>query len=87
MSTEDRNRSSGRPNTGKWPQGVRQLDYDSLAFLGIDEEKRLYWDGRPVVVSRGIDLTTWQKVGVIVGIVSAAILATVALAEFIISYL
>ena len=76
-----------RADPSKWPKGVRVLGINEQDNLGIDDQGQLYWDGRPVVVSRGIDLTFWQKVAAFAGVISAGILAFVALAEFIIKYL
>jgi hypothetical protein len=50
--------------------------------LGLDSEGHLYWDNRPVVVERGIALTTWQKIGAVVGVASGAIVALVVSARF-----
>jgi hypothetical protein len=33
-----------------------------VAFLGIDENNQLYWDGRPIQVRQRLGLTFWQKI-------------------------
>jgi hypothetical protein len=44
-----------------WPPGVRTISLDEVDLLGVDRNNRLYWDGRPVEVSRR--LTGWQTFG------------------------
>jgi hypothetical protein len=46
-----------------WPQNVKAITMQGLNLLGVDDENRLYWDGRPVEIRRRLDLSFWQKVG------------------------
>ena len=60
-----------------WPPGVRTLGINEVDLLGIDAEGTLYWNGKPVVVRRSLDLTRGQAaLGWIVGI--AAVVAALA---------
>lgn len=43
-----------------WPKGVSEITIAQLGRLGVDRENRLYWDGRPVEISRRISLSKWQ---------------------------
>jgi hypothetical protein len=47
-----------------WPAGVRSISQTELDLLGVDNNGRLYWEGRPVAVSRR--LTGWQTLGAFV---------------------
>jgi len=46
-----------------WPNGVRPISLDGLAHIGVGPDGDLHWDGKPVVVRKGITLTTFQNVG------------------------
>ena len=43
------------------PGKLRSISMDEIDTLQVDRNGRLYWDGRPVEVSRR--LTFWQSVG------------------------
>jgi len=43
------------------PGKLRSISMDEIDLLQIDRNGRLYWDGKPVEVSRR--LTFWQSVG------------------------
>ena len=62
-----------RPDKSAWPDGVRSVSTDEMDHLGLDAENRLYWDGKPVVTQSRFGLTTWQKIGVGVTVLSAAL--------------
>jgi hypothetical protein len=47
-----------------WPKGVRGISIEEVDLLGVDNNGRLYWDGKPVEVSRR--LTRWQTFGAFV---------------------
>jgi hypothetical protein len=36
------------------------MSWQGIGLLGIDEENRPYWDGRPIEVRRRLELTSWQ---------------------------
>jgi hypothetical protein len=38
------------------------MSWQGIGLLGIDEENRPYWDGRPIEISRRLELTFWQTV-------------------------
>jgi hypothetical protein len=57
-----------------WPPGVRVAGYEAAELLGVDNDKRLYWDGHPIEVRRRLDLTFWQKAGAV--IVGSAVVIT-----------
>jgi hypothetical protein len=46
------------------PNGVRSISIDELDRLGVDNDGRLYWEDKPVEVSR--KLTRWQTLGAFV---------------------
>lgn len=33
-----------------WPRGVRGIAIEEAGLLGVDNDGRLYWDGKPVAV-------------------------------------
>ena len=43
------------------PGKLRSISTDEIDLLQVDRNGRLYWDGKPVEVSRR--LTFWQSVG------------------------
>ena len=43
-----------------WPKNVKSMSWQGIGLLGIDEENRPYWDGRPIEVRRRLELTFWQ---------------------------
>lgn len=61
---------------------VRGISYDDLGRLGVDEDNRLYWDGRPVVVQERLALAWWVNVAVVVGALSTLALATIEALRF-----
>jgi len=36
------------------------MSWQGIGLLGIDEENRPYWDGRPIEMRRRLELTFWQ---------------------------
>ena len=43
------------------PYGLRSISRDEIELLQVDRSGRLFWDGKPLEVSRR--LTFWQTVG------------------------
>ncbi len=70
-----------------WPEGVRVISIDELDNLGIGPGGELYWKGRPVVTRRRFDLSSWQKVGAVVGVLSAFTVAVVSAAELVLKFI
>jgi hypothetical protein len=58
-----------------WPKGVEPISFMDLGRLGVDAERRLYWDGEPVRIRQRIGLSFWQKVGVGLTVASAVVVA------------
>lgn len=51
----------------RWPRNVRATSTKELDGLGIDNDGRLYWNGKPVeIIGRRLDLTRTQAVIAIV---------------------
>jgi len=44
---------------------------------GVDRDGKIYWDGRPIEVSRGVVFTFWQK-ALAVAVSASAIVAALA---------
>lgn len=61
--------------SSNWPKGVKPISFMDLGRLGVDAERRLYWDGEPVRVQQFIGLSFWQKVGVCLTAASAVVVA------------
>jgi hypothetical protein len=57
----------------KWPEGVRPIVIGEIERLGIDGVGVLHWDGRPIIVRKGVTLSGWQAAGTVL-----VVLATVA---------
>jgi hypothetical protein len=45
--------------------GSRTVGVKDLNRLSVSDDGRLYWDGKPVVVRRRVQLSPWQTCGVI----------------------
>ena len=58
-----------------WPDGVRPVSERGLDRLGVDEEGKLYWQGRPVELKRGISFTKPQTLFGAASLVAAVIAA------------
>jgi len=74
--------SNSDPKPG-WPPGVHPISMDGTGFLGVGDDGALYWDGKPVVVRKEIDLTWWQTTIAIVAAVGAFASGLVAVLEYI----
>lgn len=69
-----------------WPSGVRPISIDGLDHLGVGDDGSLYWDGKPIVVRRGIDLTWWQITIALIAALGAFASGVVAVLEFLARY-
>jgi hypothetical protein len=54
-----------------WPLGVRPISLDGLAHIGVGNDGKLYWDGRPVVVAKRVTLSFWQGLAAVLTVVGA----------------
>lgn len=79
--TEDSNnsrkhwaQSTGEPRPG-WPAGVRPISLDGMDALGVGDDGRIYWDGKLIVTERRLTLSSWQKVGGVLTVASAVVVA------------
>jgi hypothetical protein len=52
-------RSTERPP--EWPQNVHGITQNGLNLLGLDEQTRLHWDGKPLVIEQRLTFSRWQK--------------------------
>lgn len=54
-------------DTSRWPRHVRPIAMGEANGLGIDNDGRLYWNGKPVeIIGRRVDLTRAQSAFAIV---------------------
>lgn len=60
--------ADGKPG---WPEGVRPISMEGLDHVGVGRDGTLYWDGKPIVVRKGIDLTWWQTMIAVVAALGA----------------
>ena len=44
-----------------WPAGVEEISLGDMSRFGVDAQKRLYYDGKPVEIRRRLDLSGWEK--------------------------
>jgi hypothetical protein len=49
-----------------WPPGIRPISLEGLDHIGVGLDGDLYWDGKPVVVRKGVSLTGLQKAGALI---------------------
>jgi hypothetical protein len=67
-------------STVEHPAGVRTITLDKLDRLGIDDNNRLYWDGKQVVLKSALSLTWFQNACVgltTLGAVASGVMAIV----------
>ncbi|MEN3070125.1 hypothetical protein [Uliginosibacterium sediminicola] len=56
---------------------IRSINIDELDKIGVDENNKLYWDGRPIVVEERITLQWWVNLSAIAGALSGVTLAVI----------
>ena len=66
-----------------WPRDVKPVSFNGLTLFGVDGQRQLYWDGRPVEIKKLLSLTAWQRIGTILVTLSAVAVATVQVWHFI----
>ena len=44
-----------------WPAHVRQSFPREMAALGLDEDRNLYWHGKPIQIQKRMKLTVWER--------------------------
>jgi hypothetical protein len=76
QNTRRHARSPIRP--AEWPPGIQAISLEGLALLGIDDQNRLYWDGKRLAT---LTLTAWQKTAAVIVTASAALAAIAAIAS------
>ena len=62
-----------------WPADIRPISTDGLDYLGVGNDGRLYWDGKPIEVSKSFALTWFQRAIAIV-VSGSAVVAAIAAA-------
>jgi hypothetical protein len=73
--------SDERPSD--WPADIRAISLDGVSLFGLDKNHRLYWDGRLIEMRRTLAFTFWQKLGAVLTVTSALVVAfTSALANW-----
>ena len=58
-----------------WPRGVKSISMEGLTLVGLDEQYRLFWDGRPVEMRQTLSLTFWQRLAAIATVMAAVVAA------------
>lgn len=54
--------------------------------LGIDEKKRLYWNGKRIQVEKTFTLKPFQRLGAIITVFSAFVVAVIAVLNYLQEY-
>lgn len=54
-------KKSGVTPPPDWPRGVTPITIGAMDLFGLDEEERLYYDGKMVEVRRRLDLSRGEK--------------------------
>lgn len=60
----------------------KMIGLDQLDRLGIDENNKLYWDGKPLVTEERIVLARWVNAAIILGAISTLALAAIEALRF-----
>jgi hypothetical protein len=71
-------RTLPRADSSTWPPYVRPISLDELDGIGIDDNRQLYWHGKPVVVRNQIELSTVQAIAAIIGVAATVVIALAA---------
>lgn len=45
----------------RWPPGVKPINIEDLAHLGLNENNQLFWDGKRIEVRQAFTLTGLQR--------------------------
>ena len=61
---------------------VRSITIGELDKIGVDENNKLYWEGRPIVVEEKITLHWWVNCSAIAGALSGVTLAIIELLRY-----
>ena len=56
-----------------WPAGVKVMSLEGGDMMGVDDDGRLYWDGKPVEVAKTFGLSHWQKIGAFLTVCAAIV--------------
>ena len=82
MTKFDQRYPSARTGSGKarWPRGVHKISQIGLDNIGVDNEGRLYWNGKMVKEANPLELTYPQEVSAIIAVMSGVVLALSTLA-------
>jgi hypothetical protein len=82
-------RPEPEPEPKKKGRNVHNLAVADLSRLSIDDDGRLYWDGKPVEVRRRIQMSRAQVVGasfvaafIVIGAIGAAVQGSLALRDW-----
>lgn len=73
---------STAPSKSHWPDEVKPISLEGMDYMGVGEDGTLYWDGKPIVVRRTVDLNWWQTLLAFITAMSAAIVVTVSIFEY-----
>ncbi len=58
-----------------WPPGIRPISLEGLDHIGVGAGGDLYWDGKPIVVRKGLTLSTLQNAGALIVGLAAVVAA------------
>ena len=56
-------------------KNIKTISIDELDKLGIDENNKLYWDGKPLLTEEKIILQKYVNASIIIGAFSTAVIA------------
>jgi hypothetical protein len=70
VSEEPRHPAQSTASTKEgWPKNVRPISLDGMDRLGVSNDGKLFWDGRPIAIKKYFSLTFWQKLGAFLTVV------------------
>lgn len=72
---------NSEPGTN-WPDGVRPITIGETRSLGVDSDRNIYWDGKPIQIRKTFDLSFWQKFGALLTVLSAVAASTVSVLQY-----
>jgi len=62
---------------------INPIKIRELEKLGVDENNKLYWDGRPIVTEEKLKFQWWVNVSIVIGSFSTLTYAIIEVLKFI----
>ena len=65
-----------------WPKGVQPITIGQMGFLGVSDDNKIYWNGKPIKTENKISLNFWQTIGTALVVLSTVVIAVFEVLDF-----